>query len=448
LHPMKNIVAIIGRPNVGKSTLFNRMLKQQKAIVDDLSGVTRDRHYGTAEWNGRSFTVIDTGGYVPGSDEMFEAAIREQVHIAMEEADLLLFMVDAQEGLTPMDQEIVHLTRRSKKPVLLCANKADNSRLNNDALEFYSMGLGEPFPVSSTNGTGTGELLDKLVELLPEDQTEHERLDIPAIAIVGRPNAGKSSIINALLGEERNIVTPIAGTTRDSIYTRYRAFGNDLYLIDTAGLRKKARAKENVEFYATLRTLRAIDECDVALLIVDATHGIESQELHILGEIVEKSKGVIILVNKWDLVEKETQTSKEWIDLINERIAPLSGVPILFVSALEKTRLLKALELAVEVTKEKEKKVTTSELNEVVQMALAANHPPAVRGRIIRIKYATQVNASIPTFLLFCNHPKLIPESYKRYMEKKIREAFGFKGTPINIFFRDKNKSENAGPGE
>lgn len=436
---MSGIVAIIGRPNVGKSTFFNRLIEERKAIVDDLSGVTRDRHYGEAQWVGTHFSVIDTGGYVPASDNVFETAIREQVHIAMEEADVLIFMVDVMSGVLPLDREFANIVRRSKKPVLLAANKADTNFREEGIYEFYELGLGDPFPISSTNGHGTGELLDKLVESLPKDKTPEEVLDIPKFAFVGRPNVGKSSLVNALLGKDQNIVTPISGTTRDSIYTRFNAFDKDVYLVDTAGLRKKAKVRENVEFYSTIRSIRAIEECDVALLMLDATLGLESQDLNILHSVITNSKGLVILVNKWDLVEKETNTARDFERMIQEKIKPLSGIPVIFISATEKQRILKALEIAIEVFHEKTKKISTSKLNEVMQEAWAAHRPAAVRGKFIRIKYVTQIPASIPTFLFFTNHPKLIQENYKRYLENKLREVFGFKGTPLNIFFRKKN---------
>jgi GTPase len=435
---MSGIVAIIGRPNVGKSTLFNRLIQARKAIVDDQSGVTRDRHYGVSEWNGIKFTVVDTGGYVPDSQDVFEKAIREQVHIAMEEADMLLFMVDATVGIVGMDQEFANIVRRSKKPVLLIANKADNNDRSDLVYEFYELALGEVFAVSSLNGAGTGDLMDRIIESLPQDKPEPVEAEIPKFAIVGRPNVGKSSLVNALLGKQQNIVTPISGTTRDSIYTRYTAFGLDLYMVDTAGLRRKAKVHENIEFYSTLRSIKAIEECDVAILLIDATLGMEAQDLNILSNVTSNQKGLVILVNKWDLIPKETNTAREFEEAIKERIAPLSNVPIIFGSALEKQRILKALEMAVEVYHEKEKKVSTSELNEVMQAAWNAHRPAAARGKIIRIKYVTQIPAQIPTFLFFSNHPNLIQDTYKRYLENQLRDAFGFKGVPINIFFRQK----------
>lgn len=435
---MAGVVAIIGRPNVGKSTLFNRLVEQRQAIVDDMSGVTRDRNYGRGEWNGQEFIVIDTGGYVAESDDVFEAAIREQVHIAMEEADVLIFVVDARAGILPMDETFATLVRRSSKKVVLAANKVDSTNQANDLYEFYALGLEVVIPISAANGGGTGDLLDEVVKLLPEESLSDEHEGIPRFAVVGRPNVGKSSLINALLGRESQIVTPIAGTTRDSTDTRFTAFGKDLLLVDTAGLRRKARVKENVEFYSTLRTVKAIEQCDIAIVMIDASQGIEAQDLSIFGLVVKNRKGVVILVNKWDLVEKETNTAKEFEEKIRERIAPFSDVPILFVSVFEKKRLLKALELATEVYENTKKQISTSELNEVMLEAVSRHHPPTHRGRIIRIKYVTQIPAATPTFLFFANHPQHIKESYKRYLENQLRNHFGFKGVPVNIFFRKK----------
>lgn len=439
---MSRIVAIVGRPNVGKSTLFNRIVQERKAIVHDESGVTRDRHYSQAVWNGESFTVIDTGGYVSGSEDVFEAAIREQVHIAMDEADILIFMVDIVTGMTGLDQEFASVLRQTKKPVFLAANKSDNHERDVLAFEFYELGMGDPYPVSSLNGKGLGELLDELVKKLPETKPEELDPDVPKFAFLGRPNVGKSSMVNALLGADQNIVTPVAGTTRDSLYTRFDAFGHDVYLVDTAGLRKKAKVRENIEFYSNLRSIRAIEVCDVAVLMLDATQGMEAQDLAILSLIEKHSTGLVIYVNKWDLVEKDTHTAKEYTELINERIAPLRGIPIVFGSATEKQRILKVLETATQVYHEKKKTIPTSKLNEIMLAAIAAYRPPAHRGRFIRIKYVTQVDASVPTFLFFCNHPKHIKENYKRYLENQLRQHFGFTGTPINVFFRDKNKDD------
>jgi GTP-binding protein len=435
---MSGIVAIVGRPNVGKSTLFNRLVEERKAIVDDQSGVTRDRHYGLAEWQGTRFAVVDTGGYVPDSEDVFEKAIREQVHIAMEEADVLLFLTDIDLGVMPLDREVAELLRRSQKPVILVANKADNFTDITNSYEFYELNLGEPMPISAANGAGTGELLDAIAKALP-DKPVPEYPDLPKFAFVGRPNVGKSSLVNALLGREQNIVTPIAGTTRDSILTRLTSFNLDCLLVDTAGLRRKARVKENIEFYSVLRTLRAIEECDVAMLVLDATQSIDAQDLAVLHLIEKHKKGVVIVVNKWDLVEKETNTARDFERAIQERIAPFVYVPIVFTSAITKQRVLKCMETAEQVFQERKKTIPTHLLNDYMLADVAAYHPPAVRGKIIRIKYVTQVPAAIPTFLFFTSHPKLIKDSYKRYLENKLREHFGFVGVPINVFFRDKN---------
>ncbi|RMG22578.1 MAG: ribosome biogenesis GTPase Der [Bacteroidetes bacterium] len=435
---MAGIVAIVGRPNVGKSTLFNRLIENQQAIVDNMSGVTRDRNYGQARWNGRSFTVIDTGGYVPESEDVFEKAIREQVHIAMEEADVLIFLVDAQSGPTPLDKEFANMLRRQPKKIVLAVNKVDDSKHYHEMYDFYELGMDEVLPVSAINGGGTGELLDRVVELLPEEGEEEDTSGIPRFAIVGRPNVGKSSLVNALLGQEANIVTPIAGTTRDSVHTRYKAFGMDLFLIDTAGLRKKAKIKENVEFYSTLRAVRAIEDCHVALLLIDASQGLEAQDLTIFSQIIKNKKGVVLVVNKWDLIEKETYTARDMAQQIREKIAPFNDVPIVFTSTVEKQRLLKALEIALKVYENKSRKIPTNELNDIMLAAIARHHPPSVRGRIVRIKYVTQIPASVPTFLFFTNHPQHIRESYKRYLENQLRENFYFSGVPLNLFFRKK----------
>lgn len=435
---MSRIVAIIGRPNVGKSTLFNRLVENRQAIVDDMSGVTRDRNYGKVDWTGEEFTVIDTGGYVPDSEDVFEAGIREQVHIAMEEADLLLFVVDARAGILPLDEEFAKLIKRNPKKVIMVANKVDSSNQKDDLYEFYALGLEEIVGISAANGSGTGELLDLVVAALPKEEEKEEEEGIPRFAIVGRPNVGKSSLVNALLGRNANIVTPIAGTTRDSVDTRFNAFEKDLILVDTAGLRKKAKVKENIEFYSTLRTVKAIEDCDVGILLIDATLGIEAQDLAIFGLLNKHRKGVVILVNKWDLMAKETNTARDFEKHIREKIAPFSDVPIVFGSAETKQRLLKVLEEAQSVYDRKEQKIPTSELNEVMLEAVARHHAPAYRGRIIRIKYVTQIPASIPTFLFFTNHPDHIQESYKRYLENQLRKNFSFSGVPINVFFRKK----------
>ncbi|MDX2284819.1 MAG: ribosome biogenesis GTPase Der [Bacteroidia bacterium] len=435
---MSGIVAIIGRPNVGKSTLFNRLVESRQAIVDDMSGVTRDRNYGQSLWNGIAFSLIDTGGYVPESSDVFESAIREQVHIAMEEADLLLFMVDGRAGITPLDEEFAEIVRRNPKKVFLIVNKLDTPQMSDSQYEFYQLGLPEVFAVSAATGTGTGDLLDAVVAALPPDKVLEDHEGLPRIAVVGRPNVGKSSVINAFLGRPAQIVTPVAGTTRDAIDTRYTAFGMDLVLVDTAGLRRKSKVEENIEFYSTLRTVRAIETCDVAMLLLDATQGMESQDMAIFSLIQKHSKGIVILVNKWDLVEKDHKSTLEFEKLIRERTAPFTDLPIIFTSALTRQRLLKALETAVEVCKRRSLRIPTHELNEVLQEAIAKHHPPAHRGHIIRIKYATQVPASVPTFLLFANHPDHVDESYKRYLENQLRERFGFTGVPINVFFRKK----------
>lgn len=435
---MSGIVAIVGRPNVGKSTLFNRLIEERKAIVDDMSGVTRDRNYGKSVWTGHEFTVIDTGGYVPASEDVFERAIREQVHIAMEEADVLIFMVDITTGVTPLDKSFANLVRKNPRKVILAANKVDTPNKVAESYEFYELGLGELFPVSAINGSGTGELLDAIIEALPKEKPYTDLEGVPRFAVVGKPNVGKSSMINALLGRDVNIVTPIAGTTRDSTDTRFNAFGQDIILVDTAGLRKKAKIQENIEFYSTLRTIKAIENSDVTIFLIDATMGIESQDQAIFSLIVKNKKGVVLLVNKWDLVEKETNSARDFEKIIREKIAPFNDIPIIFGSALTKQRLIKVLEEATAVYTNLEKKIPTNELNEQMLDAINRHHPPTSRGRIIRIKYVTQIPAKIPTFLFFTNHPQHIQESYKRYLENQLREKFGFTGVPVNLFFRQK----------
>ncbi len=433
---MANILAIVGRPNVGKSTLYNRLTESRKAIVDDMSGVTRDRHYGQGEWIGKSFTVIDTGGYVHGSEDVFEAAIREQVLIAIEEATVIVFMVDVHTGITDLDDEIADLLRRSNKPVFVGVNKVDHPLLQQETAVFYSLGLGEIYPLSSANGSGTGELLDEVVkhfEELPEETDE-----IPKYAIVGRPNVGKSSFINALIGKERNIVTPIAGTTRDSIKIHYNLYGHDFMLIDTAGLRKKAKVKENIEFYSVMRTIKALEEADVIILMLDAVEGIESQDINIFHLAEKNKKGIVILVNKWDLIEKNHKTTKVFEEMIHEKIAPFTDVPIIFTSVVEKQRIFKALEVAKEVYENKIKTVPTSKLNDVLLPIIENNPPPATKGKYIKIKYITQLKGRSPMFVFFCNLPQYIKEPYKRFIENKIREHFDFQGVPIQIWFRQK----------
>ncbi|HLV46704.1 MAG TPA: ribosome biogenesis GTPase Der [Flavobacterium sp.] len=436
---MNNIVAIVGRPNVGKSTLFNRLIQRRDAIVDAVSGVTRDRNYGKSEWNGRSFSIIDTGGYIEGSDDIFEGEIRKQVELAIDEADVILFVVDAEEGLTPMDEEVANLLRKVTKPVLLVVNKVDNGKRLQDAYEFYNLGLGEYYPIAGMNGSGTGEMLDALVEVLPLEQNEvKEDEELPRFAFVGRPNAGKSSIINALIGEDRFVVTDIAGTTRDAIDTKYNRFGFDFYLVDTAGIRKKSKVKEDLEFYSVMRSVRAIEHADVCVLVIDATRGFEGQDQSIFWLAQKNKKGVVILVNKWDLVEKDNQTTKEYEKRIREQIAPFEDVPIVFVSALTKQRLLKALETAVEVFENRKGRVSTSKLNEVMLPIIENNPPPAVKGKYIKIKFCMQLPTHTPQFVFFANLPQYIKDPYKRYIENKLRENYNFSGVPIEIFFRQK----------
>ena len=434
---MSNIIAIVGRPNVGKSTLFNRLTQTRDAIIHESSGVTRDRHYGKAYWNGVDFSLIDTGGYVVNSDDIFEEEIRKQAVLAMDEADVILFVVDVLSGITDLDDAVADLLRRSDKKVFLVVNKVDNADRMFDANEFYGLGLGDIYPVSSINGSGTGDLLDKVVEALPK-KTEEEEENIPKFAIVGRPNVGKSSLINAFVGEERNIVTPISGTTRDTIHTRYKKFGHDFILVDTAGLRKKGKVTENIEFYSVMRSIRAIESADVCLLLIDATRGIEGQDVNIFHLIEKNRKGVVILVNKWDLVDKEANSSKRYAEVICEKIAPFTDVPIIFTSALTKQRVFKALEAAVEVYENKKRRVPTSKLNEYMLDVIEVNNPPAVKGKYIRIKYVTQLPTSSPQFAFYCNLPQYVKEPYKRYLENKLREKYNFTGVPVQIYMRKK----------
>lgn len=433
---MSNIVAIVGRPNVGKSTLYNRLTETRKAIVDDYSGVTRDRHYGLAEWIGHKFTVIDTGGYVANSEDVFEAAIREQVLIAIDEASVILFMVDVTTGATDLDDSIADILRRSKKPVLVVSNKVDNNNLLADTHEFYSMGLGEIYPISSMTGSGTGELLDEVVKHFEQEHPEDSTL--PKYAIVGRPNVGKSSLINALVGEQRNIVTPIAGTTRDSIHIHYNQYGQEFMLIDTAGLRKKTKVRENIEFYSVMRTIKALEEADVNILMVDAVEGLEGQDINIFHLAEKNRKGIVILVNKWDLIEKNAKTVKVYEEQIRQKIAPFTDVPIIFTSVTEKQRILKAIETAAKVYENKIRKVPTSKINDVMLPIIEAFPPPSTKGKYIKIKYITQLSGSSPMFAFFCNLPQYIKEPYKRFLENKLRENFDFSGVPIQIFFRQK----------
>jgi GTP-binding protein len=435
---MGKIVAIVGRPNVGKSTFFNRLTESRQAIVDEESGVTRDRHYGKVIWNGHEFSIIDTGGYVVNSDDVFEEEIRKQVILAIDEADVVVFLVDVISGITDLDATVAEMLRKIKKPVVLVVNKVDNSQRLFEATTFYGLGLGDYYPLSSINGSGTGELLDHLTSLFGDRKEEVVEEEIPKFAVVGRPNVGKSSFVNALVGEERNIVTPISGTTRDSINTRYTKFNHDFILVDTAGLRKKSKVKEDLEFYSVMRSVRAIENSDVCLLMIDATIGIEAQDVNVFRLIERNWKGVVLLVNKWDLVEKETQTMKEFEKQIRLRLEPFDDVPILFVSALTKQRIHKALELAVQVYKNRIQRIPTSRLNEVMQEAIETNHPPSVKGKFIQIKYVTQLPTHAPSFAFYCNLPQYVRESYMRYLENKIREHFSFTGVPIKIFMRKK----------
>lgn len=437
----KGIVAIVGRPNVGKSTLFNRLVGERKAIVEDTPGVTRDRNYGTSEWCDTLFTVVDTGGYLSEIEDVFYQAIREQVKIAVEEADVVLFVVDTHDGLHPLDHEIADLLRKhNAQKVIVVANKADNPTYLQSIDEFYGLGFETLFAIASNSGFGLGDLLDAVLQKLSaveQGASEIIQSDIPKLAFVGRPNVGKSSLINALLGRNQNIVTPIPGTTRDSIYTLYNAFGFEFYLVDTAGLRKKANVKENIEFYSVLRTVRAIEECDIAFLVLDATQGIEAQDLKILDLITTRKKGLIILVNKWDLVTKEKNIDKEYTKIIEERIAPLTNVPILFVSATEKLRIHKALQKAMEVMKWKNFRIPTHELNEQLLPIIKETPPPSYRGHLIRIKFISQVDGRCPTFAFYCNHPKHVSTSYKRFLEKQIRSLYSFEGWPLTIVTRE-----------
>jgi len=438
---MGNILAIVGRPNVGKSTFFNRLVSGRHAIVDQVAGVTRDRIYGKSDWNGVEFSIIDTGGYVVNSDDIFEEEIRKQVKLAIEEADSILFLVDVKVGITDMDQAVAEILRKSKKKVYLVANKVDNNDLQYDANEFYRFGLGQPFCISSISGSGTGDLLDEVVKNFDNEPEEEEKnLDIPKIAFVGRPNVGKSSLINALIGEERNIVTPIAGTTRDAVDTHYNKFGHNFIIVDTAGLRRKTKVHEDLEFYSVMRSIRTIEGSDVCLLLLDATLGLEGQDLNIFNLIVKNKKGVVIVVNKWDLVEKDNKTTVEYTNLIKERIAPFQDVPIVFASALTKQRIHKVLETVTEVYQNRKKKIATSKLNDFLQTALEIQQPPAYKGKYIKIKYVTQLPTQTPSFAFFCNLPQYIREPYKRYMENKLRETFNFSGVPLQIYFRAKSK--------
>lgn len=437
---MANILAIVGRPNVGKSTLFNRLTKTRRAIVNEQAGTTRDRQYGKSEWNGREFSVIDTGGWVVNSDDVFEGEIQRQVNLAIEEADVVLLVVDVNEGVTSFDREVAHLLRQSGKPILLAANKVDTFDMQYAASEFYKLGLGEPYILSAVNGLGTGDLLDEIVARFPAEAEEEVEDTLPRFAIVGRPNAGKSSILNALMGEERTIVTDIPGTTRDSIYTRYNKFGKDFYLVDTAGIRKKAKVNEDLEYYSVVRSIRAIENADVCILMIDATRGIESQDLNIFSIIQKNKKGLVVVVNKWDLVEdKSTAAIKCFETAIRERLAPFTDFPIIFASALTKQRIYKVMETALAVYENKQRKIPTAKLNENFLPLIENYPPPANKGKYIKIKYVTQLpNTQVPTFVFFANLPQYVKEPYRRFLENKLREWWNFNGTPVSIFIRPK----------
>ena len=435
---MSNIVAIVGRPNVGKSTFFNRLIQKRQAIVDSTSGVTRDRHYGKSDWNGQEFSLIDTGGYIVGSDDIFESEIRNQVDLAIDEANIILFLVDAQDGVTDLDINVANYLRKCDKPIFLVVNKVDNEKIMQNAVDFYSLGMGDYFCISSINGSGTGELLDALVISLPKKIAQENDVDVPRFAIIGRPNVGKSSFINSLLDKDRNIVTDIAGTTRDSLDTHFTKFGYDFILVDTAGLRKKKKVSENLEFYSVMRSIRSIEYSDVCLLLIDATIGFESQDQNIFHLADKNKKGIVILVNKWDLMEKKSNSIKEYEEMIRKKISPFTDVPILFISALTKQRLLKALQLAINVYKNRKYRISTSKLNDVMLEVINNNPPPAIKGKYIRIKFCTQLPTKTPAFAFFANLPQYIKEPYKRFLENKIREKFEFTGVPIQIFFRKK----------
>ncbi|WP_248724013.1 ribosome biogenesis GTPase Der [Seonamhaeicola sp. ML3] len=434
---MSNIVAIVGRPNVGKSTFFNRLIQRREAIVDSVSGVTRDRHYGKSDWNGKEFSLIDTGGYVVGSDDIFETEIDKQVELAIDEADAIIFMVDVESGVTGMDEDVASLLRKVNKPVFLAVNKVDNSKRAEDAVEFYSLGLGEYYTVASINGSGTGELLDALVEALPEKE-EVEVEDLPRFAVVGRPNAGKSSFINALIGEDRYIVTDIAGTTRDAIDTKYNRFGFEFNLVDTAGIRRKSKVKEDLEFYSVMRSIRAIEHADVCLLVLDANRGFDGQVQNIFWLAERNRKGIVVLVNKWDLVEKDHKSVKEYEKAIRKQMEPFIDVPIVFISALTKQRIYKAIETAVEVYKNRSKRIKTSELNDVFLPIIEHYPPPAYKGKFVKIKYVMQLPTPQPQFAFFCNLPQYVKDPYKRFLENKLRDNFGFTGVPISVYMRKK----------
>ncbi|WP_395782949.1 ribosome biogenesis GTPase Der [Aquirufa sp.] len=440
---MSNIVAIVGRPNVGKSTLFNRLIEQKKAIMDNMSGVTRDRHYGYGQWTGKFFSVIDTGGYVHGSEDIFEGAIREQVELAIEESAVLLFVVDCQTGLTDLDKDFAKVLRRSKKPVILVANKADTHEKAMASAEFYELGLGDPFPIAAESGSGTGDMLDVMISHFKDEGIENPEAGVPRVAILGRPNVGKSSFLNALLGRDRSIVTDIAGTTRDAIQNRYTLYGKDFIITDTAGIRRKARIDDNIEYYSVLRSIKALEECDIAIILIDATTidpltGLEAQDMNIVSMADKAKKGIVLMVNKWDLVAKDTNTANALEKAIKERMAPLNYMPVIFTSVMEKKRIFQVLEMMLQVYENRSQKISTSKLNDVMLEVIQNYPPPAWKGKYIKIKYCTQVSTPYPTFIFFCNLPQYIKESYERYMENQMRKNFQLDGTPISLFFRKK----------
>lgn len=434
---MSNILSLVGRPNVGKSTLFNRLTQTKEAIVDSVSGVTRDRNYGKADWCGYEFSVIDTGGYVVGSDDIFESEIRKQASLAIDESDVIVLLVDGREGLTPLDEEVAMMLRKSKKPFYLAVNKIDSPSNFLDYTEFYALGFENIYPISAVSGSGTGDLLDEVVKHFSKEENVQLE-DLPKITIVGKPNVGKSSIINTFLGYERHIVTPIAGTTRDSIYTRYTGFGFDFYLIDTAGLRKKKKVEEDLEFYSVMRTIRAIENSDVCILMCDASQGFDAQDLNIFSLAARNRKGVVVVMNKWDLVEKDNKTHKQYEDLVRQRIAPFTDVPIIFTSVINKQRIYKVLETAIEVHKNRSRRISTSELNDVMLPIINQTPPPMNKDKVIRIKYVTQLKTSFPAFAFFCNLPQYVKDSYKRFLENQIREKWNYSGVPMEIYFRRK----------
>jgi GTP-binding protein len=440
---MSNIIAIVGRPNVGKSTLFNRLIEQRKAIMDNMSGVTRDRHYGYGQWTGKFFTVIDTGGYVHGSEDIFEGAIREQVEMAIEESNVLLFVVDCQTGLTDLDKDFAKVLRKSKKPVILIANKADTHEKAYAAAEFYELGLGDPFPIAAESGSGTGDMLDVMISHFEEEGEENPEAGVPRVAILGRPNVGKSSFLNSLLGKDRSIVTDLAGTTRDAIQNHYTLYGKDFIITDTAGIRRKARVDDNIEYYSVLRSIKALEECDIAIILIDATTidhntGLEAQDMNIISMADKAKKGIVLMINKWDLVAKDTNTAIKLENALKERLAPLNYMPVIFTSVLEKKRIFQVVEKMLEVFENRSQKVSTSKLNDVMLEVIQNYPPPAWKGKYIKIKYCTQVSTPYPTFIFFCNLPQYIKESYERYLENQMRKAFKLEGTPISLFFRKK----------